>query len=352
MVKLKLSVQLDVIGQENFAHDGRPIEKLNLVPILPKQHFSEESIVTTKAYLVSWLGKGQIVWEPLEQATLSNYSLAQVAVSPARHALNVLAENSVSASTIQSLIDPVMSKLSDIESIVSITAGLSALSAGLSIANLVQSFRMTAQLADLDRKMAAISGKFDLHFLDQSLDFFLSNHAHSKGLIASVANALEADCYNALQALVGHKDLQIPAYLNLKITSQAKAIESWNRFQYSVLHNGALPVISQERIATWLKSGEGHQRLMPSGGYAPQELILQAVSHLQQVETKSMSKITSVFASGGSTLMDRAISPENFARASSVVLLARELQAAQTLSESLEDKIVATPNKAMMVKAS
>lgn len=306
--------------------------------------------MTSKAYLVSWLGKGNIVWTPIDSNTSSGVNLFNQADGPIRHALDLASQDSELASHLQQIVDPSMAGLNAIQTTVNLAAGLSICTVGLQMATLTQTFRMMQTIREVDRKVGLIDGKFELHFLDRSLDFFLQSHQNAAGLFTPIAAALEEDCYNAMQTLVAHEDLKIPSYLRLKLLSQAQAIESWNQLQYSVIHDGSLPKVSENRIDKWVRETDLTTKSLPPGGYASQASILESCRKSIANATRSDNWLTKFNKSGQRTLLEKALSPDVFERVYPVLLLAREIQATLEYAEALEEKLLTDPTKRLLIR--
>lgn len=305
--------------------------------------------MTTKAYLVSWIGKGNIIWTPLKEQAGGGFGIDSAIAGPLRHALDIASNNSPTANAIQGILDPTMSKLGAIQSSINLASGLLVFTTGLQIFTLTQTMRIMHTVKEIDRKVSLIEGKFELHFMDRSLDFFLHSHENTTGLISPVASGLEEDCYNALQVLLDNPDLKIPAYLQLKLTSQAKSIELWNQMLYSVIHDGSLPRISDDRLAKWVKETELAAKSLPTGGYTSQESILEQCKKLVEPENAKSSWFS---GENKKPLVVQALSGKNIDRLYPVTLLVRELQAARDLSEALEDKMSNTDEKLLLLKVS
>ncbi len=307
--------------------------------------------MTAKAFLVSWLGKGNIVWTPLEETAKGAFSLGMAADGPMRHAIDLASNHPTIAANIQKFLDPTMAGISAIQSTVDLAANLAICTVGLQLATLTQTYRILQSVREVDRKISVISGKFELHFLDRSVDFFLQSHQNNAGLIAPVAAALEEDCYNALQAIVNNEDLRVPAYLSFKLTTQAQAIESWNQLLYSVIHNGSLPRVSTERLEKWVKETDPTTKSLPHGGYASQADILKIWEETIHLTKKDSNWLKEMFKSDDRPLLAKAIAKEHFHRAYPVILLAREIQNALSFAEALEEKIKINKDQPLLIKS-
>ena len=308
--------------------------------------------MTSKAYLVSWLGQGRIIWTPLEQTAAGGLTLPSILEGPVKAALDVAAKNAKVAADVQHLFDPTTFALNQIQTTVNIASNLAMLSVGLQLAGLTQGLRLLQQVKEVDRKIAVISGKFELHFLERSLDFFLDSHKNHVGLISQGSAALEEDCYNAVQALVDNHDLKVPAYLRFKMITQAQAIQAWNELVYSIVHDGSLPRISTERLERWVREADPTTKSLPPGGYAAQSEILAIWQTLIDSTQESSNWINRIFKNDSRPLLARALSKSNFERAYPVILLAREIQNALSFAEALEEKLKLQKNTSILIKAS
>lgn len=307
--------------------------------------------MTTKAYLVSWLGKGNIVWTPLQETAKGSFSLDMAADGPVRHALDIAANHSELAASIQKFADPTLAGINAIQSTVNLTVNLAICTVGLQLATLTQTYRILQSVKEVDRKVSMISGKFELHFLERSIDFFLQSHQNANGLISPVAAALEEDCYNALQAIADNGDLRVPAYLRFKLTTQAKAIESWNQLLYSVIHDGSLPKVSNERLVKWVNETDPTTKSLPHGGYASQAEILAVWEDKIKSAKKESTWLKDIFKSDDRPLLAKALAKDNFERSYPVILLAREIQNALSFAEALEEKIKINKDQPLLIKS-
>ncbi len=306
--------------------------------------------MTEKAYLVSWLGKGNITWTPLQESINGTFSLDPLATGPVKNLLNAAGQHSNAGAMLQQLFDPTMSKLNAIQSQVHLATQLTICTVGLQLATLVAVYKLTQKVTEINRKMEVIKGKLDLHFLERSLDFFLDTHENVTGANIAVCAALEADCYNALSALVSAPDLRIPAYLQYRLSAQAQTIESWNQFLYAVIHNGVINYASPERLEKWVKETDPTTKSLPHGGYASQSDVLMTWNLISKSKKKDGGIFSDFFAEEKSVLA-KAMSPENFDRCYPALLLAKEIQNLMSFSEALEDKLVKQEEHSMLVKA-
>ena len=298
--------------------------------------------MTSKAYLVSWLGKGNIVWTPLEQ-TQGGLNLSSISTGPLRNILDAGAANSDALKSIQKMLDPSMALLNSVHTTVQVTAGLAAASVGLQIAVLVAVYRLSQKVERIDQKVKEIGGKFELHFLDRSLDHFLQWHQGVAGLVPSAAVALEEDCYIALQELFENRNLKIPAYLKLKLLSVAEALDAYSRFLYAVIHNVSIPVLGNDRIKAWIQEGKSIQRTAPVGGFISQNSVLTAWMEQLKVDPKWKPE-------DDGTLLSKSLSRNIIDRTHPVSLLALHVTQALSLINSLEDQVQKSPELSMIVR--
>ena len=301
-----------------------------------------ELLMTTKAYLVSWLGKGNIIWTPLEQAS-SGFSVNPLWAGPLRSILDAGAAQSEVLRNAQRVLDPSLAVMSSIQGTVTVAAGLAAAGVGLQIATLAAVYRMSQRIERVDQKVKVLGGKFELHFLDQSIEHFLGWHQSAAGLIPAAGVALEEDCYNALDELVGSKNLKLPGFLKLKLSSVAEAIDAYSRFLYAVIHNGSVPVLPDDRIKKWISESRSIQKASLVGGYVPQRRVLEL--WMQQLDDKKWKPDTD------DSRLSRALERGTIERTLPVVLLALQITQALALSASVEDKVQASPDLALLVKA-
>lgn len=298
--------------------------------------------MTTKAYLVSWLGKGNIIWTPLEQASNGGLSINPSWQTPLRGILDAGAAQSEVLRTAQRILDPSMAALSSIQSTVNLGIGLAVLGVGLQLVTLAGIYRVSKKLDRIDQQIKVIGGKFEVHFLDQSVDQFLAWHHGVAGLIPAAGVALEEDCHNALDELIANKNLRLPGYLKLKVASVVDAIDSYSRFLYAVIHNGSVPQISDDRIKTWILESRSIQKGSLFGGFIPQRRVLEL--WCQQLEDKKWKPELD------DSRLSKALDRNNIERTMPVVLLAMHLSQALALSSSVEEKVQTTPDLAMLVK--
>lgn len=300
--------------------------------------------MTSKAYIVSWLGQGNIVWTPLEQ-TSSGLTLSSTLSGPLRAALNTGAGNSEALRFVQRIMDPSLAALNGIQTTVTVAASLAAVGVGLQLTALAAIYRLSQRVERIDQKIKEIGGKFELHFLDRSIDQFLQWHQNATGLVPAAAAALEEDCYIALQELVGNRNLKLPGYLKLKLMSVAETLDAYSRFLYSVIHNGSIPVLADDRIKSWISEGKSIQKTAPVGGFLPQRRVLDLWSAQLVSEQKWKPE-------NDGTLLSKSLDRGCIERALPVSLLALQVTQALALSNSLEDQLQQASNKTIVVKAS
>lgn len=302
---------------------------------------------TTKAYLVSWLGKGNIHWTPLELAN-NNLTVPSVLDGPLRASLDMAAQNSEKLSQIQKVLDPTLAQIGSIQNAVSITQNMVALTVGLQMGSLALAYKNSLMIKEVQRDVKEIKGKFELHFLDRSLDYFISNHKEATGVIPSILYALEKDLFVALQELVNNSKLVLPNYLEHKVTVLTNTLQAWNEVVYSVIHNGNIHKLSESSIQEWIERTKNIANRSPDGGYVDQSMVL----NKWEVFLKSNKEEKSWFSSDNKTLMEKAISKENFEICHSIVNLAREIQYTSELYHALSDKFESQEEPFILLKAS
>lgn len=304
--------------------------------------------MTTKAYLVSWLGKGKIHWTPLEQAS-NTYNVLPGFDGPLKAALDLGAENSALIAKVQSILDPTLTKITSIQNAVSVTQNLVALNLGLSITSLALAYKNHLALKQIDRGVKEIKGKFELHFLDRSLEYFLENHKEAIGIIPSVLYSLERDVYVALQEVVDNSKLNLPSYLDHKILTLSSSIRAWNQVVYSAIHSGSIHSLSPQLIDEWISKQKNIANRSPEGGFSDQGLVLQRWEHflIEYQEDKSWFNFGS-----DKNLMEKALSKDVFVRSKNLIELAREIDYCSRLNHSLSDKMENQEEPVLVLEAS
>lgn len=300
--------------------------------------------MTSKAYLVSWLGQGNIVWTPLEQVS-SGLSLSPTGMGPLRAALDAGAGNMETLRFVQRIMDPTIAALNGIQTTVTLAAGLAAVGVGLQLTTLAAIYRLSQRVERIDQKIKEIGGKFELHFLDRSIDQFLQWHQGATGLVPAAAAALEEDCYIALQEIVSNKNLKLPGYLKLKLLSVAEALDAYSRFLYAVIHNGSIPVLADDRIKAWIHEGKSIQKTAPVGGFIPQRRVVDLWSAQLAADQKWKPE-------NDGSLLSKSLDRGGIERALPVTLLALQVTQALALSNGLEDQVRQATDMTLVVKAS
>lgn len=300
--------------------------------------------MTTKAYLVSWLGKGNIVWTPLELggSALGFPPGTTTAAVLAAKAAGGMLQKIASGTT-----------LNAIQNVVTLSAGLSAVGAALSLGTLIQAALIYRKLGTIEDRLKQVQGKFELHFLDRSLDHFEAVHGSFAGLVPASAAALDEDLESALKALVDTKELRVPGYMKLRLYAASTATEQWNRMLYTIIHDGALPEVSDERLQKWVAETDIPDQLgLPRGGYTSQARILSEWGTLISSEgPKSKSLLEHLLGADDADQppMSQAMSRKHFDRTRPVVEMLRELRVAGEQAAALEDKLLASDQKCLLL---
>jgi hypothetical protein len=262
--------------------------------------------MTTKAYIVSWLGKGKITWKPISQNDLSNVNLKDA---------------------------------------VNLSQSMLAISCELQIVNIAFTVKSYLLVKEIQRDVKEIKGKFEILFLDKSIDYFIDCHQNMTGIIPSVLFSLERDVFISLQSLVENRNLDVPSYLDHKISVLASTLKSWNEVLYATIHNGAIPKHSNEHIQLWIERIKNIANRSPDGGYVDQALVLTEWGKFIQNQKEEKS-----WFGAEQTLMEKAISKENFNKCKSHINLAREIQYSAELFHSLEDKLCSQAEPIILIK--
>lgn len=307
--------------------------------------------MTSKPYLVSWLGNGRIIWTPLKNEA-AGYVLDPSITGPARAGLDLLAKHSEHTKIVQSLLDPAMSKIGNLQNMVQLTTNLGMLTVGLQLAQMIQIQILTVKLNRIEKKINLINGKFDLHFLDRSIEYFENQIEGEIGVPACLADALREDGYRALDQMMKTSDLEIPAYLRIKLTMIAKSFEAWTEFLYAVLHGGAVPRMDGEGIKKMITEKHWPIKDLPTGHYVTQGQILEAWSHHILTQDQGPTRWwESILPKGKSDqpLIEGALVPKHFDRCRPLIQLVREIETAQALMDGIEQKIVNSTEKALLI---
>ena len=240
-----------------------------------------------------------------------------------------------------------MGKLGSLQNSVTITQNLLGLSVGLQIPALVLAYKNQILLKEIKRDVKEIKGKFEIHFLDRSLDYFLSTHRESCGVILPVLNVLEKDVFIALQELTESSRLMLPNFLEHKLISFTQSLKAINEVIYGAIHDGAVHPISRDSVKQWIERNQNIANRSPDGGYLDQVLVTDEWANF--LDSKEQER--SWFSSEKKNLIERSISKENFERCRRLVTLARELQYASDLSQSLANKIEKFEFPALLIRS-
>ena len=295
--------------------------------------------MTSKAYLVSWLGKSNIQWTPLEQSS-NGFNMGADSTKKLNSAINFFKGNIETFSRLNS-------NLSSIQHTVTITQSMVAMTAGLQIVNLALTYKNYLVTKEIQRDVKEIKGKFEIHFLDQSIDYFIDNHKDLSGIIPSILYALEKDAFISLQELVENKSLVIPSYLEHKVYVITNSLRAWNEVVYATIHEGSIHKQSSEHIQKWVERTKNIANRSPDGGYVDQSIVLNEWAKFVRTHKEE----TSLFGTD-KNLMEKAISKDNFDRCCPIINLAREIQYASDLYHSLEDKLTSQNEPFLLIKTS
>lgn len=267
--------------------------------------------MTTKLYEVTWGGNGNIVWKPLENSTAG-------------------------ASTIA-------------DSTINLTRSLQIFDIGLNVLNVGLSAAILSKVNKIDEKVEKINAKFDLLFLDKSIEYFLNRTKENVFLNQENLNILENDLLNALCSIETSKDLRVPAYLSHKIYLISEAVSQINEAVYMILHNGSAPRVKGSEIDNWVHDKGAEIDLLPNGGFASQAEILNAVEKvLSSKETPFLDKFK-ISSKSRHGIMVRVLSePTFFEVAHPLILLLRELRLASTFFTRLEQEISKREGKILL----
>ena len=268
-------------------------------------------------YKVTWGGPGNIVWEKLGE------SVQQIA--------NVREVVSISSS---------------------VAAASSTIGAGLSLVSVIQNAMILTKLSSLQNDVSNMKARFDLLFLDRSLDYFESAHDRVLGVDANIAEALQQDCLNALAQLVQDKSLSVPAFLRHRCLAFTGGINQFSQLLYAMLHEGNVNLLEGEAVRAWTKKISSLQGVSPDGGYVSQsDLLLAWTQELSQREfSKKSGSLVERFSSKDQAVVDEACSHANFERCSEVLSLFREIEAYIRYCNILSAKPAKQNDRALVFK--
>ena len=250
--------------------------------------------MTTGVFKVTWGGRGNIVWERL-------------ADSPEQ--LNLMSN----ALTISSQVGAIASVFT----------------AGLSLVTVAQNARIMAQLSAMQKDVSSLKARFDLLFLDRSLDYFEDSHRNRIGIDVNIAEALRQDCLNALSQMVGDKSLSVPAFLRHRCLAYSSAMNQFNHLIYAVLHDGVVNYLDSNSLKSWAKNVPSLKGVSPDGGFVSQNELLQCWHEelaVRDATKKSSSIVDRLSSKEAPALTDEACSVAHFDRCAEVVLLLREIE--------------------------
>ncbi len=263
--------------------------------------------MTSKNYRVTWGGDGKIKWDLLPDQVHNLGPSLQVLTS-----LNYL------------------------------NAGMNLVQLGFLVAIHIQLRKVSAGIENL-------KGRFDLLFLDRSLDYVESLFQIDLATGIEGLKALQKDSEFALAQIIDSGNMRIPGYLEHRLARFTEVVSQHNRVLYQILHNGNHHEISNRDIETWVSKIDSITGANPTGGYAPQSIIIQSWYEKMKQRSAQKSFIDSLKPENRS-VVDRAFDPKLFEIAHPVLLLNRELEALDHFNRLLETKLRELPEQSIQVQ--
>lgn len=216
----------------------------------------------------------------------------------------------------------------------------SILAAGFSIASVIQNQIIIHKINAIAKDVKQIKARFDLLFLDRSIDYFIEGHANRVGLDRSLLGALIEDCGNALVQVVENPELYVPGFLRHRLQVLSQALYKFNELHYAVLHKGELNTLEVARVESWAKGIKSLQGANPDGGLCKQVVIIE--SWRKEMATRESQKGTGMripFSRDDRPVADVAVLPGNIERSVDVLTLWREADTAARLYDVLDDRL-------------
>jgi|GEM_PF-5305120 len=270
-------------------------------------------MTTSKIYKITWGGNGRIRWDLLSPAGDTEV-------------ISKIASNAIP-----------------------LTQSLEVFNVGLNLVNVGLSVPILAKVSKIDEKMDKVNAKFDLLFLDKSLDYFLLSCRQSLGKENLIV--LENDLLNALGSLETTGDLRIPAFLSHKIYQISEGLAQLNETLYTLLHNGALPRVSSKELKLWIDNKGADIDLLPAGGFSTQAEILKTIETCFEKKEKAFLDHFKAIPKTKRGIIARALSNDQFlSRSHPLVLMLREIRLFDTLQSRMEKPLMEAPENIIYLK--
>ncbi|RUQ39664.1 MAG: hypothetical protein EKK69_08400 [Candidatus Competibacteraceae bacterium] len=204
-----------------------------------------------------------------------------------------------------------------------------------------QIIRMNTEITD---DLTILKGQNEIHFLSNSIRYFVESHMGRAGIDRGISYALQYDMKAVTNYLKNNTGLRFPGYLLHQSICLCKTIEEMNIFYDAILHDGHVKDWNEEDVQAELQrffGVEGNQKYIQN--YMPFELQIPVKRRMIAEARGKKSKFGLLFSS--------AVGEVNDAAHDSLFMLANELVANENLEYEVAKKLGRESKKEIYIEA-
>ncbi|WP_458735559.1 hypothetical protein [Zobellella taiwanensis] len=200
---------------------------------------------------------------------------------------------------------------------------------------------------DISNDLMVLKGQNEIHFLSNSIRYFVDSHMGRTGIDRGISYALQYDMKAVTNHLKANSSLRFPGYLLHQSTCLYKTIKEMNIFYDAILHDGHVKDWTPEEVKDEMQKFfgvESNKKYIQN--YMPFDLQLPIRRELAEntKEKKSFINFQNLFSADEEHINDIAHD--------ALFILANELIANENLEHEVAKKISREPNKEILLESS
>ena len=204
-----------------------------------------------------------------------------------------------------------------------------------------QIIRMQTEITD---DLTILKGQNEIHFLSNSIRYFVESHMGRAGIDRGISYALQYDMKAVTNYLKSNTGLRFPGYLLHQATCLCQTVKDMNIFYDAVLHGGHVKDWTEDEVQAELQKFfgvEGNQKYIQN--YMPFELQIPVKRKLIADAGSKKSKFGALFSSSMEEVNDAAHD--------ALFILANELVANENLEYEVAKKLEREPNQEIFIES-
>lgn len=193
---------------------------------------------------------------------------------------------------------------------------------------------------DVESSLAVVKGQNEIHFLSNSIDYFLKAHEGRTGIDRGISYSLQYDIAAVIKHVSQNQDLRFPGYMSHQVTALGSTIAEYNVFYDAVLNDGHVRTWTREAVVRELERTYGpHRKPNPVKPYMPYAFQVDWLRKKENKETATWRRRLPFF--NDAQVLHAAHD--------ALLVLSEELIASEALEQRLVEKLSHLPENQIAI---